>query len=282
MIKPLELRQSSGFMVNDNNQTVYTSQGIVQHYAQLNALQPAEATILDRLKSQLKDQPNLKMLDIGVGGGRTTMHFAPIVSDYVGIDYSSEMVAACHQRFLSVDPSIQFMVCDARDMRQFADNSFDFMLFSFNGIDYVSHVDRLQILQEIHRVGKPGSHFCFSSHNLAGFEREFSLSHQLRFNPLTTYVNLVMLAILRGCNRSLTRDALKAVDYAIIRDESHNFRLNTYYIRPQYQLVQLAPHFHNIQIYSWQQGHELTSMTDGAAIADLWLYYLCQIQKPEC
>jgi ubiquinone/menaquinone biosynthesis C-methylase UbiE len=105
---------------------------------------------------------------------------------------------------------------DARSMIQFADNSFDFILFSFNGIDCVPHSDRLQILQEICRVGKPGCHFFFSSHNLQGMAREFNCKTQISLNPLKTYVNLVMLRLLRLFNSSITRDRLKNANHLII------------------------------------------------------------------
>jgi ubiquinone/menaquinone biosynthesis C-methylase UbiE len=258
----------------DQNQKAYAARGIVQYYAQLQQLQPAEAKVL----ALLKGLAPLKMLDIGVGGGRTTPHFVPLAADYVGIDYSHEMIAACQNRFATADQTVRFAVCDARDLSQFADNSFDFILFSFNGLDYVSHGDRLQILQEIHRVGKSGGYFCFSSHNLPGFERAFRLKHQFSCNPLTTYVNLVMFAIGRWCNRSLNLDQLSTMDYAIVRDESHNFCLQTYYVRSPYQLAQLAPRFRDIKVYSWQHGREITTTSDYAATTDMWLYYLCRIQ----
>jgi ubiquinone/menaquinone biosynthesis C-methylase UbiE len=41
----------------------------------------------------------MKMLDIGVGRGRTTMHFAQAAEEYWAIDYSEEMIAACRERF---------------------------------------------------------------------------------------------------------------------------------------------------------------------------------------
>jgi ubiquinone/menaquinone biosynthesis C-methylase UbiE len=89
------------------------------------------------------------------------------------------MIAACQQRFSGSPLCMSLEVGDARSMIQFADNSFDFILFSFNGIDCVPHSDRLQILQEICRVGKPGCHFFFSSHNLQGMAREFNCKTQI-------------------------------------------------------------------------------------------------------
>ncbi len=260
-------------MAGDRNQNAYTTARIVQHYAQLGALQPAEKTVFDLLHDRL---PGMKMLDIGVGGGRTTKHFAAIVADYTGIDYSAAMIAACKQRFAASSQAL-FAVCDARDLSQFRDNSFDLILFSFNGIDYVSHVDRLKVFQEVCRVGKPGGYFFFSSHNLQGLEHAFDARKQLSVNPFKTYVNLVMLGLLRCFNRSLTLKQLQASAHVVVRDESHNFCLQTYYVRPEEQLSQLNAHFNNATVYAWKSGLALTGASELVANADLWLYYLCSI-----
>ncbi len=217
------------------------------------------------------------MLDIGVGGGRTTQHFANLVQEYVGIDYAKEMIAACQQRF-SASSSRVFKVGDARDMSQFQDESFDFILFSFNGIDVLSHLDRLQVFQEVSRIGKPGGYFCFSSHNLQGLEREFNWRNQISLNPLKTYVNLIMFALLRFFNGSISPQQIKHSDHQIIQDESHNFRLKQYYIRPQAQFDQLKANFGNVRIYSWKSGLEITTQQELIVNADMWLYYLCEIK----
>jgi len=265
--------------MNDHNHQVYIARDIVQHYRQLNQLQPAEQSILDLFGDEWS---KMKMLDVGVGGGRTTQHFSGVVQEYVGIDYSDEMIAACQKRFptssQSSSQSRVFEVVDARDMSQFADNSFDFILFSFNGIDSLSHQDRLQVFQEVNRVGKTGGYFFFSSHSLQGLEREFNWRNQISLNPLKTYVNLVMFAILRFCNRSISPQQIKDSAREIIQDESHNFRLKQYYIRPQEQLNQLKADFGDVRIYSWNSGLELTNQQDLDANFDMWLYYLCRIK----
>lgn len=259
----------------EHNRKVYVSREIVHHYSQLRQLQPAEQTILDLLGNEWA---SLKMLDIGVGGGRTTQHFARVVQHYVGIDYAQEMIAVCQKRFPSSSPSRVFEVGDARDMAQFQDNSFDFILFSFNGIDALSHLDRLQVFQEVSRVGKPGGYFFFSSHNLQGLEQEFDWQNQICFNPLKTYVNLMMFGLLRFFNRSISAQQIKQSDYEIIQDEPHNFRLKQYYIRPQEQLNQLETNFGNIKIYSWKSGLEITTQEELSGNREMWLYYLCQIK----
>jgi ubiquinone/menaquinone biosynthesis C-methylase UbiE len=266
-------------MGDERNHRTYAQTSTVYHYAQLSELQPAEARVLallrDRIAARSANQPRFKILDIGVGGGRTTLHFSKLDADYLGIDYAVEMIAACRKRF----PQVQFAVGDARSMPEFENDTFDFILFSFNGIDYVSQGDRLGILREIHRIGKPGSLFCFSSHNLQGLERSFSVRHQLSYNPIKTYANLVMLILLRLVNYPLRRRWIREAAYLIVRDESHNFRLETYYIRPQEQLEQLRDYFAAIQVYSWQSDRELTGEQELCANVDQWLYYLCRAKQ---
>ncbi|MGF1536366.1 MAG: class I SAM-dependent methyltransferase [Elainellaceae cyanobacterium] len=256
--------------MDEANQKTYSAAGVVQHYAQLSRLQPAEQAILERFRERL---PEMALLDVGVGGGRTTQHFAPLAGEYVGIDSSPEMVAACRRRCPEVE---RLTVGDARNLSRFADGSFDFVLFSFNGIDYVSHGDRLQILREIHRVGKPGGYLFFSSHSLPGIAPAFSFKTHLSLNPLKTYVNLVMFGLLRLCNPGVTPQHLATADYLILRDESHNFRLKTYYGRPSAQLKQLAFGFEQVEVYSWKR-KRASEASDPSLLDSLWLYYLCTV-----
>ncbi len=258
----------------EHNYQVYMAREIVQHYSQLRQLQPAEQTILDLLGNEWS---HMKMLDVGIGGGRTTQYFSRVVQEYVGIDYSEEMVAVCQKRFPS-SSQLRIEVGDARDMSQYQDNSFDFILFSFNGIDVISHLDRLQVLQEVSRVGKSGGYFFFSSHSLQWLEQEFKWQNQISLNPLKTYVNMIMFALLRFFNRSISPQQIKHSEHEIIQDESHNFRLKQYYIRPQEQLNQLKANFENIRMYSWKSGLEITNQQDLSDNSDMWLYYLCKIK----
>ena len=253
------------------NQTTYQTANIVKYYEQINDLQPAEQMILNRLYDRL---PTMKMLDIGVGAGRTTQYFCDRASHYIGIDYSPEMINVCKQRFPETTKR-QFQVCDARDMNCFVDHQFDFVLFSFNGIDYVDHDDRLTILNEIHRVTKPGGIFCFSSHNLQSFETAFSFKAQWSWNPIATYTNLVIACILKLLNRPLTLKEIQKSFHKIVKDESHNFQLKTYYIRPLEQIEQLSQQFKSIQIYSWKNDIELVNQADRLANTDQWIYYYC-------
>ncbi len=125
---------------------------------------PPEKTILDELVGN--GLGKMSMLDLGVGAGRTTAHFQPFVRRYVGLDYSPPMLEACARRFPDGIPNGRFVLGDARDLQVFPSGSFDFVLFSYNGLDSVDAADREAALREIRRVLKDDGWFCFSTHNI--------------------------------------------------------------------------------------------------------------------
>jgi len=55
----------------------------------------------------------MSIMDLGVGGGRTTPYLSSIASCYVGADYSEEMIRVCRSKF----PHLRFNVADAADFR---------------------------------------------------------------------------------------------------------------------------------------------------------------------
>jgi len=114
-----------------------------------------------RIADESRNQP---VLDIGVGGGRTTSVLRSLSSDYVAIDYMPEMVARCRRRF----PFVDVQVGDARDLSRFADDTFHLVVFSYCGIDAVNHEDRPRILSEARRVLRPNGVFWFSTLNKEG------------------------------------------------------------------------------------------------------------------
>ena len=131
--------------MNLQNKEFYESDEAVLHYSDSSELQAPEASVIEHIGYRLKD---MSMLDIGVGAGRTAEHFSPLVRNYIGTDYSENMINACNLKKASYSKDVSFIVCDAVDMGNFGDNLFDFVLFSFNGIDYLSHPDRLKALDD--------------------------------------------------------------------------------------------------------------------------------------
>lgn len=120
------------------------------------------------------------MLDLGVGAGRTTLHFAPRTAHYVGVDYSAPLIAECRRRFPSPPWRVRFEHADARSIPMVANESFDLVLFSVNGLDCLDDGGRREALAETWRVCKPGATFFFSSHNLEAIATALSLRAHLR------------------------------------------------------------------------------------------------------
>jgi ubiquinone/menaquinone biosynthesis C-methylase UbiE len=139
------------------NLQVYRDPEVVSHYAALDYLTPCERLLFDTYI-----RPGMEILDIGVGGGRTTPCLSAKASRYVGVDYSAEMIEKCRNKF----PDAKFEIADASDLSGFPDDSFDAIVIAFNGIDYlVPEERRLRCLQECSRVLRVGGVLMFSSHN---------------------------------------------------------------------------------------------------------------------
>ena len=260
-----------------SNIFIYRKPDVVESYFQKTNLQAPERTILNLLKGSLSE---MTMLDIGVGGGRTTLHFAKLVSKYVAIDYSKEMIASCNKRYPQKSNNISFKVCDVRSMKIFEDNTFDFILFSFNGIDSISHSDRLKAFKEIQRVGKPGAHFCFSANNLLYSPRLFGFKHWLSLHPKRMARNIFIWWKLRFVhNKGMDIKKHKYSQYAIFNDGAHNFQMQNYHIKPIEQIKQLKEddYFKDVGVYSLTSGREIKSEMELKSIEDPWLYYFCVI-----
>src|SRR5271165_2125911 len=69
----------------------------VRSYQELGGwIDAGERTVLMSLADEVRGEP---ILDLGVGGGRTTDFFRLLTTTdrYVGVDWSSAMVAACRE-----------------------------------------------------------------------------------------------------------------------------------------------------------------------------------------
>jgi SAM-dependent methyltransferase len=133
----------------------YSDRQVVARYvADGTDLTPVEARLF---AAHLGDR--MDVLDLGIGAGRTTPHLRGLGGRYVGIDVEPAMVAACRERF----PDADVRVGDAADLSAFDDGSFDAVVFSFNGLDYVAR--RAACLDECRRVLRPGGVLLLSRHN---------------------------------------------------------------------------------------------------------------------
>jgi SAM-dependent methyltransferase len=141
----------------DPNILTYNAPAVAEYYAALNYLTPCEQVLFAAYL-----RPGMAILDLGVGGGRTTAYLSSIASRYIGVDYAPEMIAACRKKF----PQLEFDVANAADLSRFASSSFNAVVMAFNGMDYViPDESRFRALREIGRVLKPEGILIFSSHS---------------------------------------------------------------------------------------------------------------------
>ena len=188
------------------------------------------------------------------------------------------MIARCKARY----PTLSFKICGASDLSQFRDGCFDLVLFSFNGIDSISHRERLKVLREIKRILSKGGTFAFSSHNrdFADTARPWDATLLLRksplSNPLKFLVRIVCYPI--GIKNHLVNRKLEwqAEDYAIRNDLANNYQMLFYCISVEKQIAQLeTAGYSAIDVVSCD-GRWLPALGYRECVEDPYLYYVCR------
>jgi SAM-dependent methyltransferase len=219
------------------NQYIFEDTKVIGYYARASTLTEAEAVILRQYRNKFID--NHRVLDLGVGTGRTVPSFAPTAAHYVGIDYSHGMIALCKANF----PRYRIEHGDARDLSRFANDSFDCVLFSYNGLDFVDHSDRLMILDEVARVLAPGGIFVFSSHNLRWRLKQPLWRNLIQVgaprDPLQASKRLIRIGLRCANYLRYRKMQSKSDDHAVLLDPGHDFTLPIYNVDPLAQAKQL-------------------------------------------
>jgi SAM-dependent methyltransferase len=247
------------------NEPLWSSADVVREYEEVRDIQVPEAYFFARFADLIRNQ---RVLDLGCGGGRTARALGPLSSGYLGTDLSPAMVASASRRI----PALRFEQLDARDMSRHETGSFDFALFSYNGIDSLDHEGRLRVLAEVRRVLKPGGVFVFSSHN-----RKFPHMKPRPMwcrNPITLLKNAAIFGVhFRRWNR-LRRLEVRADEYEIRSDPAHDFRFLSYCIDKESQVRQAA-----------RCGLRISEMMDAGGTAlypgdedggTCWIYYAAE------
>lgn len=141
----------------DTNIERFRDPRVVAKYAAASGPKEGEAVLIDNYIA-----PGSDILDLGVGGGRTTAILGPLARNYLGIDYSEQMIEVARKNF----PRYVFAVMDASNMASLASESFDVILFMFNGLGILHpHEKRQQCICECHRLLRQGGKFIFSVHD---------------------------------------------------------------------------------------------------------------------
>ncbi len=146
---------------NETNLAVYRDRTVAQAYDRDGWIGPGESELVRRLASETRGTP---LLDIGVGAGRTTSLLALLADDYIGVDYSPEMIDLARRRY----PWADLRVGDARSLSDFDDGQFGAVVFTYNGLDGIAHEDRAGAFAEMRRVLRPGGWLLYSTLNMDG------------------------------------------------------------------------------------------------------------------
>jgi SAM-dependent methyltransferase len=140
----------------------YEKTAVATSYADMHSwIDAGERVAFSFIADDARGRP---ILDIGVGAGRTSWWLRLLSPDYVAIDASRQMVQVCRQ----VLPDLDVRFGDARDLSEFEPERFALVVFSYNGIDSVGHEDRQRVLQQCHRILRPGGLLVFSTRNKNG------------------------------------------------------------------------------------------------------------------
>jgi SAM-dependent methyltransferase len=203
-------------------------------YRRAEGLFAAEEKIFDEFQELLRTS---RLLDLGIGTGRTTAELAHRAGSYVGCDYSASMIALAKARH----PGKDLRIADARDLIDFKDGSFDIVLFSFNGIDGAGHDDRLRIMAAVARVLRHDGLFIMSSHNRAVESvPAHALSNlALSWNPLRLAYGLALYSAGIWNQLRLKGGEREEREFALVNDGAHQYALLQYYIYPEDQVRQL-------------------------------------------
>jgi SAM-dependent methyltransferase len=242
----------------------YRSPRVAEVYAGSAALKPAESAILARLHGDIAGG---RLLDLGMGAGRTAPGLRAVSTRYVGIDYSLPMLARCRARF----PGVPLVLCDAQALA-FRPGSFD-AAFCWDALGDAGHQGRARMLREAWRVLRPGGWLALRANNLDAPRRSpFALparaARGLRggLAALTTF--------LRGVRHHLRtrRHEQTGEGYRVAGDPFFDFALLSYYVRREAQVRQLE----EIGFTAVQALGSDGSPAGGGTGADPFLFYLAR------
>jgi SAM-dependent methyltransferase len=225
------------------NRTRWADDAVVDLYATAGTgrtdiwSDPGEQAAVSAIASRVRNAP---ILDVGVGGGRTTSLLRLLSDHYVGVDYTPEMVEAARRNH----PGVDLRLADARDLSQFERNSFGLVVFSYNGLDAIGHVERARALSQLAAVLRPGGVLLYSTHNRSGpcfratalhpagspVAHTWTRGYRIGFATVGALTAPVRLPRAIRNRRRLQRAARDHGSWAVAPNEAHDFGLLLHYV----------------------------------------------------
>ncbi len=218
--------------LNQINKTTYSRADVVKYYQNKEPLLKTEEVLFEKLSATLSKSV---VLDIGIGGGRTTKHLLPMCKEYIGVDYVPEFAEATAKKY----PNAKIICSDATDLKEFEAESVDFVFFSYNGIDSITNEQRLLVFSEANRVLRKGGTLMFSTHNrdYVNFDK---LPWQRQFEFDKNFIHFLLYSMYHLPKHfKMKKHEVFNDEYAIVNDGDHRYSLLLYYISISKQIEQL-------------------------------------------
>ena len=143
----------------------YNNDAVVQSYT--NAVENVGLWNSEKLMINKYISKNAKILDLGCGAGRTTINlYKEGYKDIIGLDISDKFIEFAQRYCNKNNLNIDFIRGDATNLEFAKSNSYDAVLFSYNGMQCIpGKANRDNVIKEVYRVLKPGGIYIFTAHN---------------------------------------------------------------------------------------------------------------------
>ncbi len=142
----------------------------------------SEDAVREDMVARLELRPDARVLEIGCGSGRDTVHIASKIpaGQLFAQDISPLMLARCRERTRDL-AQVELSVANASYL-PFADDSFD-AVFQFGGVGEFSDVGRF--FSEVARVARPGARVVIGDESMPPWLRKTDFAKILTFtNPV--------------------------------------------------------------------------------------------------
>jgi SAM-dependent methyltransferase len=209
------------FNLIDHNAKIFFEPKLAHWYA-AEPLSAAEAVTLIRQRQAFAGK---RVLDIGVGSGRTTRYILPLASSYMGVDLSPAMLARCRLDW----PRAEIVELDIRDLANLSPRRFDFIVASNAIFDVLTHETRLEALADCAALLAPQGLLYFSGHNRNYVKAGLPPAPDFSGSPMRWPINLARFLPDSFNHIRMKKYEHHETDYALLNDVAHGWQGVFYY-----------------------------------------------------
>jgi SAM-dependent methyltransferase len=258
--------EQSHSQIIDRNTKIFFEPKLAAWYA-AEPLNAAEAITFIRQRQAFAGK---RVLDIGVGSGRTTRYLLPFASSYLGVDLSPSMLERCRRDW----PKAEIAELDLRDLALLNPRRFDFIVASSAVLDVLDHETRLRALADCVGLLRPNGIFYFSAHNRNYVKAGLPPSLDFAGSPMRWPVTLARYLPDHLTHFRMKRFERREADYALLNDIAHGWQAVFYYTDRDTQLRQIEGAGLSLIEVLADDGSVLEKSSDDSKSG--LLHYICQ------